>query len=174
MIHINGNNKSFTFGSNGIVGIITGILFFVLLFYIAKGIFTILAYLTPVLFIATLIINHQVVIDYGKMLYNTLKNNPLMGIIGIGLTFIGFPIVAFFLFGKSLMLRKVNKLKEEFQSQFDPNYQNQTKEEFVNFEEVDSTIINEETPIEIKRPVLEINTPVKKKDDSSKYDDLFN
>jgi uncharacterized membrane protein len=94
----------------GIVGllVILGILY--LLFMTVKGVWSILAFLAPILFIIAMILRFRVVTDYGKMLWNTIKEEPIRGIAYSVLSVIGFPAVSAFLFFKAFTLRKVEKM----------------------------------------------------------------
>jgi len=58
-----------------VIGIVFLVLAVMAIFWLVKGVFTILSWLMPVLFIATLIIDHKVVINYGKWIGGLLKNN---------------------------------------------------------------------------------------------------
>lgn len=98
---------------NGIFTILVGIAFLVALFFIARGVFLILEFLAPVLLIGALIINYKTVINFGRFLFRLLAERTLLGILAIILAIIGFPIVAGFLFGKSLLDRKVNSMLRE-------------------------------------------------------------
>ena len=86
---------------------------FIGLFWIAQGIFTILSYAAPVLFIIALIVNYRVVTGYGEWLWNTLKREPLMGIIYTALSFFGFPILAAYLLFKAITINRIEKMREE-------------------------------------------------------------
>lgn len=110
------------FNSNFWVGFIVMFLVMIGLFYIARGIFTILAWAAPVLIIATLILRHQVILSYGRMLINLTRRNPLMGIVAIVLTIVGFPVVAFALFGKALLDRKLIKLGSQQRTGYQDEY----------------------------------------------------
>ncbi len=126
-----------------------------ILFFIARGIFTILAWLAPILFILTLIFRYKVVVQYGKMLVNLVKRNPIVGIIAIILTVVGFPIVAFALFAKAIMDRQIDKVQEQ-------------QREAVEGKLIDYEIIEDET---LDLPEIE---PVKrKKRENNEYEDLF-
>ncbi|MBK8501451.1 MAG: hypothetical protein IPL46_04150 [Saprospiraceae bacterium] len=67
--------------SNAIVGILFMVVVLFILFWLAKSVFTILAWLAPALFVAALIIDYRSVLNYGKWLVNQLKNNTLNGIL---------------------------------------------------------------------------------------------
>ena len=98
---------------NSLGGIILLVLVFVGLYFIAKGIFTLLSWLAPVFLIATIFINYKVLINYGLWVISLLKKNPLMGVGMILLTIFGFPIIAGFLFAKALLYRKVGQIKQQ-------------------------------------------------------------
>ncbi len=90
------------------------ILFVVALFYIAKGVFWLLAKAAPFLLIAAIILNYRVVWGYAIWLKDLLMRNPLMGIIAVVATIIGFPIVSGFLFLKSLSTKRERQQQPKF------------------------------------------------------------
>ena len=113
-----------------IVSILLIILFIMGLFYIARAAFWLLSIIAPILLIITLIIDRQVVIDYGMWLVNSVKNkNWVMFIAGALLTIFGFPLVSGFLFGKAMLRRKIKQVKEEQEVR--------QKGEFIEYEELD-------------------------------------
>ena len=136
----------------------------VALFYLAKGVFWILGLLAPVLFIATFFINRHVIFDYGKTLIKLVKTNPFVGIAGIVLSFVAFPLVSAFLFGKAMLLKKVGSMREGMRQK--------EEEEFTDYEEVeedDPLVLDDLEPIKEKEKVKEILTDSK----DNEYDDLF-
>jgi hypothetical protein len=143
-------------GSFGVV--IMLIVFLVAMFFIAKGIFTVLSWVAPLLLILTAVFDYTVIIDYGKFLLKLLKENPLFGIIGIILTIIGFPIVSGFLFFKAYARKKLKDYTKQQQPKY-VDYEEIKKEDEVEFLDLKK--------IESRRPVAE---PKKKDND---YDDLF-
>lgn len=150
--------QGFNIKFNGIIGFAFMVLIFVGLFFIAKGVFTVLAWIAPVLIILALLINYRTVLNYLKFMLGLLQRNPVGGIIGILLSFFGFPILAGVLFGKSILDRKVKKLNEAYQAEKDG--------EFVEFEE----IIKPERETKLDLPPMEKQAPVKK---DNQYEDLF-
>lgn len=153
-----GRRNRFEFNTqNTIVAIVFLAVTFFALFWIARGIFTILTYVAPILLLATLIINYKIVVNYGKWLWKQLQNNPIMGVIAILLTIIGFPVVSFLLFGKALLERKVKQVEEEVRMERDGNF-------------ADYEIIDEE-PLELpQRPREKVEVRQKPTDD---YERLF-
>lgn len=128
MFFIRVNNKKVN-PLNTIFSLVMLVIVFMLIFFVARGVFRLLTWLAPFLFIATLILDYKVVLAYGKYLLRTLDRNIFWGIIMTVLTVVGFPLVIAFLFGKALLFRKVDRVvKEKEQKQ---------KEEFVPYEEVE-------------------------------------
>ena len=118
--------------------VLVGIL--VLLFFLVKGFFTILYWISPVLLVITLILNYRIVADYVIGIFNTFQTDVLMGIVKIVFSILCYPLVIGWLFAKALLYRKVDKLKQEFNNQV----KQQQTEEFVDFEELSSDIKDSE------------------------------
>ena len=106
-------SPQFQFKARGFFGLVMVVLFFVLLFFIAKGIFTILSWAAPFLIIAALLINYQTVVGFLKYLWNLLRRKPLVGILAIILSILGFPVVSGFLLGKAVLDRRVKSIQTE-------------------------------------------------------------
>lgn len=113
-------------GFRSIVGFLVAVGFFILLFFMMRGIFTILAWAAPFLLLAAVLINYQTIINFGKWLYRLIRGNPIVGIVAVVLCVFGFPVVSGFLFGKSLLDRKMRLLLEEQNPQ----------DEFTDYEEI--------------------------------------
>lgn len=150
--------QGFAVRTNGIFGFIFMVLILVALFFIAKGIFKLLALISPVLIIGALIINYRTIINYFKFILSLLKRSALTGIIAILLSIVGFPILAGVLFGKAILDRKVRKLQQEHRAR--------EEGEFVQYEE----IIRDKRDEEMDLPPLEKPHPQKK---DNRYEDLF-
>lgn len=149
---------------NAIPAILMMIVVFVALFYLATGVFTILKWATPVLLLITAVINHNVIVSYGKMIIKLFKTNPIMGLVATVLTFLMYPIVCLFLFGKALFLRKVDNFKKDMETR--------QKGEYAEFEEIED--IRPEQPL---RPEIMELPPLPKKQPQARnnndYEDLF-
>lgn len=141
---------------NSITSILTLVLVFVGIYFIASWLFKILAWLAPIFLIITLVIDYRVVLNYGKWLYNLLLKNPIMGIGGILLTFFGFPVIAGFLLVKALLYRKVRDVKQQ--------YETQTQGELIDYEEIE-----DESPIRLELPEVDKRSNKKNRD----YDQFF-
>lgn len=137
-------NNQFSFRGNGLYGIIATVLFLIALFYIAKGVFWVLTWVSPVLLIATLVIDYQVVINYLKMLWGMIIRTPIKGVLAAALSVLGFPVVILFLFGRAWFgyyIRKKQKEQSEFFQRF--KEQQEQEEEFVSYEEINDNRLDE-------------------------------
>ncbi len=125
--------------SNSWFGIATIVAGFIALFFVAKGVFWILSWIAPILFIAALIINYRVPMFYGKMLMDLLKSNLLAGVIVVGLSAVFFPIVSAALLALTILNRKVVKKFGSLQNEvekFKNQYSNRTED--VAYEDIET------------------------------------
>ncbi len=136
-----------------ILSIVFLLLVFLALFWVARSIFTILSWLSPVFLILTLIINYNIILNYGKWLWKLLTESTLVGILATVLTVIGFPVVSFLLFGRALLYRKTKALKKAYEEERYGTY--------TEYEEI------EEEPLELR----EIQKDLRHNDDP--YEQLF-
>lgn len=102
---------------------------FMLIFFVARGIFRLLTWMAPFLFIATLILDYRVILNYGRYLLRTLERNAIWGIVMTVLTVVGFPLIIAFLFAKSLLFRRVKTVEKEMEEEKTGDY--------IPYEEVD-------------------------------------
>lgn len=146
--------QQFQIRSGGIMGFVMLIAFLVLLFVIARSIFKILAWASPILIILAVIIRYRTVLDFLKYLWLLLRRNPLMGVLAIILCIVGFPVVSAFLFGKAILDRRIDRYTEAVRKHHEGELT----------EYVDVTHLNEET-LDLEAPPSTVprNT----------YDDLF-
>ncbi len=137
------------------------------LFWFGGFLIDILYYVVaPILFIATLIINHKVVLSFGKWFLNLFKTNILYGV-GVGVfTFFMYPFVAGFLLIKALFLKKVGQIQSQAQGGAEPE-----QGDFAEYEELEV-----EEPEILELPTIE-NAPKtrnpEKPEIENQYDDLF-
>lgn len=160
------SNRQFNAKSSGgfniIPVLIFGIFFMVALFYVAKLALTILWYLVPVLIIATLFIDHKVIMNYGKWLFALLGKNPILGVIATLLSIAGAPVVSLFLFGKAMLKKKVKDMKKQFETE--------TEGEFVDYEEVKP---ENEGWVELPTPKVREKKKQTRRPNKNEYEDLF-
>ncbi|MCB0629206.1 MAG: hypothetical protein R2824_05155 [Saprospiraceae bacterium] len=145
-----------------ITGIIIAVLFFLLLFYLTKIVFTVLWYAAPILFIASLIIDHTVFLGYAKWIGGQLKKNAIVGIGAIVLSALLFPLTALFLLGKALFRKKVKDAQRD--------YEIRTKGELIDYEVVDEDEMMDE---DLRLPPIEQEPRRSSRSTNSEYDDLF-
>lgn len=138
-----------------IVGAIIGL---IILFWLAKGVFYILNIAAPFLLIITLIMNYKVVLGFGSWLLDLLKKDIIVGLLASVGTVVFFPVVSAYLFGKMLLLRKVNKMKSDYTDQ---SYN--IKDDYTSYEEVD----------EIEIPSLELPKKFENLNKPNNYDKFF-
>jgi len=150
--------QGFSIKLNGIIGFVFLVSILVLLFFVAKGIFSVLTMIAPVLIVLALIINYKTVVNYLRFMLGLLRRNVLGGIIAIILSVVGFPILSGVLFGKAILDRKVKRLRQAHEA-------NERGEE-VDYEEV----IRPEREDSLKLPNLEKPKPEVKE---NPYKDLF-
>lgn len=151
-------DQGFSLRTNGIFGFVFMVLILVALFFIAKGIFKLLALAAPVLIVGALIINYRTVINYFKFILALLQRSPLVGIIAILLSIIGFPILSGVLFAKAIFDRKIRRLRKA--------HQIRQEGEYVDYEEVSQQPKKENLDL----PPMEKSQPGKK---DNQYEDLF-
>lgn len=140
-------------------------------YFMLRGLYWLASMLMPVLLIATLIINYKVVLDFGKMLVEAVRREPIMGVLGIIMTLVLLPLVVLFLFAKALFQRKAEKFIKEQQTQ----YENKNGK-YVEYEEVvvpkkqaEKAVFIELPPIKEKEAKPIHRTPPPK----NQYDDFF-
>jgi hypothetical protein len=151
MTYRNSNNSESPFSSIMGVLIVVGIIFGI--YYISTLFFKLLYFLSPVLLLATLVIDYKVVVNFGKWVLNLFKKNPIMGIGATVLTLLAYPVVIAFLFGKALFKKQVKQAQKE--------YTKAREGELVDFEELESK------PKKLELPELE------KKQKGNDYEQLF-
>ena len=102
-------NTNKIFKINPLTGLLVLVLFAALAFFIVRGLWQILSFFAPFLFIASFFLDRSVPIGFFKWLGKQYKVN-LMG--GLGITLVcafGFPFLFAFLFARSLMNYRLGK-----------------------------------------------------------------
>ena len=124
--------------------------FFVALFWLAKGVFTLLSWIFPAFLIGALIINYRVVWGYVKWLFSSLKRNPVFGIIAIVLSVLGIPFVSVFLFMRALATRGMEQDTTSVVKTGDYIPYEEVEEDFLDLSEIEAqnkSIDNEYTDV---------------------------
>jgi hypothetical protein len=147
--------KNFEFKtSNAVIGLLIFVGVFAGLYFIAINIFRLLAWVSPVLLVAALVLDYKVILNYGKWVISLYKSNLGYGIIVTLLTIVGYPLVFTYLFFKSLMSYRYKQMVKE--------RDRQKPGEYIDYEEVDEKTI-ELPPIREKQ----------KQEKGNEYDELF-
>jgi hypothetical protein len=127
------------------------------LFYLASFVLKILYWVAPVLFIASLIIDHKVFLGYFGWISKLLKRNLLVGIGSIFLSLFFFPFVSLFLLGSALFKKKIREAEQDAVRRRDGD--------LIDYEEVDTE--------SLELPRLEKREPPRSDDPKGKYDEFF-
>lgn len=155
-----GGGGSNPFGFLGPVLILA--LIFVGLYFIAKGIFAVLAWAAPVLLIITLFLDYTVFTDFFKFIVRLLKDNTLLAILLILASFFGFPILAGYLFFKAVMRRSLKSAVKKAQRE---------QQTYTEYEEVNDQADDDQF---LELPPLHKDVRTKEsKRDTNDYEDLF-
>ena len=147
----------------------------ILLFFLARIAFNIVYWIAPFLFLATLVIDYKVVVDYGKWVLGLFKMNPLYGLGASVVTFFVYPVVAFFLFGKALVKKKIGSMKEQLDKKVNGEYAEYEEVETVETDFVPDgeSLINEKDLIELPTIKPKVKQAQPKSNNSNEYEDLF-
>ena len=152
------------------------ILGFVAAYFILKGLYNLLYLLSPVLLVLALVVNWRVFPHTIKNWLKTLETNPVTGLVYAALAVLLFPFFSLYILLKALGMKKMEEMGRQMSGQAG-NTRNE--EEFVEFEEIETTPkgdFKKEEPI--APPELpEKETPVAKQQPPPKpqnpYDQLF-
>ena len=144
------------------MGILIAVLVMWGLFKLTSFVFTILMYLTPVLLIATAILDFNTLKGYGKNIGKLFSQNTVVGVLAIVATVIGFPFISAYLFAKALLKKKERDAQEKAAK-------GPIVGDYVKFEDV--ALLDEEIVPESESEEAIIQSNVKRED--SDYDQLF-
>ena len=131
--------------------------FFATLYFIARGIFTLLYWVGPVLLIIALILDYKVVVEFLQFVWSLLLKKPLLGLLVVGLGIIGWPIITGYLFFKALGRRNMKKLYDTVEKE---------QNTYTEFEEV----VEDESFLELPQLNKQKEAPTQQ---PNKYDQLF-
>jgi len=162
-----------TRSTNPIIGIIGLVLFLIVAYYLISSVFWVLGLIAPVLFILTLIMDHKVVVDYGKWIVRLFKTKWYYGLGAGVLSVVGFTFVSAFLFGKVMFKKKI--IKANMGGSMGEMFKDAAGEGgFTDYEEIDSEILVDDVELEREELDLgEIEENLNTLDDDNAYDDLF-
>lgn len=122
--------KTANFKLDSVASLLLFIVFIVGMFFILRGIFIVLTWIAPILLIAAFVIDRSVVINYVKWLGSLVKSNPVMGVVAILLSLVGYMGVFPYLFFKALFKKKIKDVQRK--------YEQEQQGELIDFEEIES------------------------------------
>lgn len=119
-----------TAGKFPFLGLLIMGLFVFLIFLFLRAVFTILYYLTPVIFILILIFDASVLIKHAKLLGRKIAENWITGLLQTGLTLLFLPVVLTYLLFQAFISKQIKKQQTNVHE----------TQEWTDFEELDSQI----------------------------------
>ena len=165
-----GNRNINQFPGGGLGCLIFSVLLVVGGYYLLQGLYYLLLWAAPALLVLALIINWRVFPDTIKSWVKSLETNPLNALLSLALAVLVFPFFSLYIFLKAVGYRKMEQLRQQFGEAAQPR----EAENFVEFEELESTPKRTfETETEIPELPIEPEKEEPKKD-SNPYDSLFN
>ena len=170
-----GGNSNNPFGSIISLLIIIGV--FILLFFMVTGFIKLLYLVAPVLLVATLLINYNLVSDYVMGIFETFRTDILFGVVKVLFTVILYPFVIGWLFAKAMFFRKVTKLKKNMEQQIGTLNETPQNTQYAEFEEISSDLNTnenlEKTPEKSSEKPIIIEQPKPKDSLRDDFDQLF-
>jgi hypothetical protein len=154
----------------GLGCLIFGILGLVAAFFIMRGLYFLLYWLSPVLLVLALVINWRAVTDTLKNWLKGMETNPVGGLFTAALAVLLFPFFFFYLLMKALGYSKIEQMQREF------GQARQPEDEFVEYEELESTPKGgQKTNEPMEPPVLPEEEPAQPRPAAPKnpYDEFF-
>ena len=145
----------------GIGSLIVGILVLVLLFKLAGFVFSLLKWIAPIMFIASLIIDHKVFLGYVNGIRRLFERNWVYGLVAGLLSIVAFPVVALYLLGMALFKKKVRDVRREQDERVNGKW--------TDYEEVPEEPLDLDIPYEELPPEPQPRT----RRDGNDYDELF-
>ena len=148
--------KSYNLGrTNPLMFLVVFVFALIAIYWLAKGVFTILTWAFPVVLIATAVINYRVLFGYGRWVIDNIKRSPVIGIVIAVLTVMAYPFVGLFLLYRAIS----SKSKPEQQT----NGGKSSAGDYIKYEEVEQ----DEDFLDLSE--LEES----KKEIKNRYDELF-
>lgn len=157
-------------GGGGWGCLVFGVLFLVAAYYILKGLFSLLWWAAPALFVLALVINWRAVADTGRDFLHLIERNPLGGLLLGALAVVGFPVLALYLFVRALGYKQAGRFRRNMQEQHQE--QQPAEDEFIEFEELESR--PKTTPEVSEEPLSPPAEPEKEPPPADNpYEDMF-
>jgi len=137
--------KSFSFNFSSLAGLILLLILGYFLFSVAKVLYIVLLYASPLLILSILFIKKEVLIDYFKRLIRGIRQQPLLGTLNtvVSILFLPFTLVGLLL--KAIVSRKVEKIQKE---QGQPSFYNTQEAEYTEYEDISDEILKDKKTVE--------------------------
>ena len=151
------------------------ILGFALVYFVLKGLYWLLYWLSPGLLVLALIINWRIFPQTIQNWFKTLQSNPVGALVYLGLAILLFPFFSLYILLKAVGLKQLERMgNQTFGQQGAPGNEG----EFTEFEEIESTPKTEpRKPEPVEPPELpEKETPPgssKEQKPDNPYDQMF-
>lgn len=114
---------------SAIVSLLFMVLFLVGMFFVAKFVLKLLWWVAPVVFIASLIIDVNVFLNYTRWVGRLFQRSIWMGLGVIVLSLIFFPFLSLFFLGKALVRKRIRSVVQDVEQR--------RQGEYISYEEVD-------------------------------------
>ena len=125
-------NRSFSFNFSSLIGLVLLVIFGYFLFSIAKFIYIILLYASPVLLIGILFLKKELLISFFQKMWYNIRQNPWLGILNalVSILFLPFSLLGMTI--KAIISKKIEKIqKDQYQEP-----RTQSKNEYIDFEDL--------------------------------------
>jgi hypothetical protein len=154
----------------GILGLVAG-------YYILRGLFYLLWWAAPVLFLLAVVINWKIVATAGRNLLGLWQSRPLTGLLTTGLVVLAFPVVALLLFLAALGNRRMEQVMARFNERGQNPATAPLEDEYTEFEELEShpkiPLRKEPEPLERPTEDKKPQPPAEDKKPDNPYNQLF-
>ena len=147
--------KSYNLGkTNPLMFLVAFVFALLAIYWLAKGVFTILTWAFPIVVIATAVINYRVLLGYGRWVIGNFKRSPIFGIVIAVLTLMAYPFVGLFLLYRAIS----SKSKPEQQHRSESS-----QGDYIKYEEVEQ-----------EEDFLDLSEIEKSKEEiENRYDEFF-
>jgi len=146
----------------GIGGFIVGLIILYILFKLAGWVLSLLWWAAPIIFIASLIIDHKVFLGYVGSIKRLFEKNWIFGLAAGILSLVLFPIAATYMLGMALFKKKLKERAVEMDEQVNGKW--------AEYEDITEEPLELDIPYEELPPEPE---PLPRKDKDNEYDELF-
>lgn len=152
---------NFSLRFRGMGALLLMVLVLVALFYIARGIYIVLSWATPVMLVVAAVLDYKVFVSYGRYVLRLLQERPLWGVLVVLLSVVALPLLSALLFFRALASYQATRMQKALQRR--------RQGEWAEYEEVEIAE-NESPSLEVPRPS---KRSVARAEDAADYEQLF-